>query len=949
MPPDRPTAPRLPAVATAPRRARLPRAGLLVLGALVLAYMGLLAWNGWQLAQFGASGATTADLAQRLLVLPGLSLPLAAEAAVTAGMFVLLVASLTLLPGALRGPRVAPISPVARSTAPASALPAADGSALRKRGIPPPEPPVVPAGQTAPARQPSALPSPRRGGAGGEVGKVGSFTPRVFISHASADNVFGHELVRRLREALDDEESVWYDSQGGLWAGDEWWKRILKELDERNVFIMILSPDSMASKWCQDELTLAWQDKNAKDPARHKVIVPLMYRTCEVPRYLRTVQFADFTHPERFDEDVEQLVRVIRAGRTIEAAPTVESGPPLDLALLPVPTHFVGREHELAWLRERLTARGSATGIAAVNGIGGIGKTGLAAKVIHELRAEGRFPDGIAVVLCQGKTTPDDATQILIDVLTRFDPQRRAPEATDLAGLAEAAQRLLAGKDTLVVLDNVEPELPIERVVAPLREAGATLLLTARQVLPAEAVPPEGRLPLDLLSEREALDLLARSLGVPAALDLPHPKYVAIERIVKALGRHTLAVTLAGAYVAEVGRDLERLADELEDPQRALKLPKGDAPDAVKRVFASSYEALTSEAQRLFVALAAFPTVEFGRDAAIALAGALELSDPEANVDLLARRALATAEEGERLRLHPLIQALAAAEFAMWPEEQRTSLHRAIADYYADYANESSWSAKALDEANIAGALEWAHAQQIGELVVAICFGMQYFWRDTGRTRASLGYLPWGVAAAEAALGDPLAEDSTQEDTASWQDRADTLFQLLLNDGYAFYMTGKLDEAVRRYRLCLSMARQAQNRRDEGAALDVLGRIAQARGRLDEAETYLTESLAIDREVQDRQGEGVDLYELALIAEARGDLDRAEEMHRQSLAISIEVQSGYDIAQSYAYLGELLITKRDKREEGCQMLSEAARLYDEMGVPGSEDARQTARRLGCED
>ena len=63
------------------------------------------------------------------------------------------------------------------------------------------------------------------------------------------------------------------------------------------------------------------------------------------------------------------------------------------------------------------------------------------------------------------------------------------------------------------MLDNIEPELPITLVVTPLREAGATLLLTARQKQPPDVVPPEGRLTLDLLSEEEALNLLAVSFG----------------------------------------------------------------------------------------------------------------------------------------------------------------------------------------------------------------------------------------------------------------------------------------------------------------------------------------------------------------------------------------------------------------------------------------------------
>jgi tetratricopeptide (TPR) repeat protein len=118
---------------------------------------------------------------------------------------------------------------------------------------------------------------------------------------------------------------------------------------------------------------------------------------------------------------------------------------------------------------------------------------------------------------------------------------------------------------------------------------------------------------------------------------------------------------------------------------------------------------------------------------------------------------------------------------------------------------------------------------------------------------------------------------------------------------------------------------------------------------LEQAESYYQQSLAIDREVQDRRGEGVVLYSLALIAEARGDLNRAEALHRESLAIGIAVQSGPDIADSWLVLGRFLIEHERNRDEGCQMLRDAISLYHEMGLPGEQQARATARLLGCLD
>jgi tetratricopeptide (TPR) repeat protein len=796
------------------------------------------------------------------------------------------------------------------------------------------------------------------------------------------------------------------------------------------------------------------------------------------------------------------------------AAPAEPQGPPFEEALLNPPPRFVGREEDLDWLLPRLRAGGT-VGITALGGMGGIGKTALAAEAVRRLRAEGCFPDGVAVVLCAGLT---DAAEVLRTVLVHVDPYRRAPDTADLAGLAAVAHRLLDGKDALIVLDNVEPALKIEQVVAPLRATGVTLLLTAREALAPAAVPADATRRLELLVEKDAEDLFAEYYGRNAALDLTTGERADVKRIVEALGRHTLAVKLAAAYAREQHRSLDALARDLADPRRALELlPDSDAPQAVKQSFASSYVALPSQTQRLFAALAAVGTAECGREAALALAQGLGAAESEAqmSVGTLVRWSLLEAapnermleeSDRERLRLHPLLLAFAQSLFATWSDDDRARASRTLATFYADYANATSVLALAPDDANIIHALDWAHAHGEDELVAELCSGMRVFWRDTGRTATSLHYLPWGVAAAEAALG-AIPDAQHTEALAAWQLRAARLFYLLRDEGFAFQYIGDLEEAQRHYDRCLALARQAQNQSNVGAALSVLGQVAQARGRLEEAEQYYRESLAIrrevhdrrneggllsslgevaqlrgrleeaeqyyreslairrevhdrrgegvdlsnlgqiaqargqleeaeqyfqqglaiDRDVQDRQGEGVDLsnlgsiaqargqleeaeqyfqqalaifrevqargdegavlsylgslaqargrreeaeqyyqeglairrevhdrrgegvvlFQLALIAEASGDLDRAEALHRESLAIGIEVQVGQDVADSYAYLGQFLITKRNKPEEGCQMLASAAQLYDQMGMPGAEEARETARLLGC--
>src|SRR5260221_2632921 len=96
---------------------------------------------------------------------------------------------------------------------------------------------------------------------------------------------------------------------------------------------------------------------------------------------------------------------------------------------------YVGRQADLEWVLDRLR-QGGASAITALRGLGGIGKTTLAAVAVRQLQQEGRFPDGVAVVLCQGLTDPADG---LPRGVIRFDPYRRAPPRTAFTLLQDTA------------------------------------------------------------------------------------------------------------------------------------------------------------------------------------------------------------------------------------------------------------------------------------------------------------------------------------------------------------------------------------------------------------------------------------------------------------------------------------------------------------------------------
>ncbi len=171
------------------------------------------------------------------------------------------------------------------------------------------------------------------------------------------------------------------------------------------------------------------------------------------------------------------------------------------------------------------------------------------------------------------------ATEVLLQVLSRFDFNRRVPEVNDLGDFWELAYQLFNGKKVLIVLDNIQPEFPIEQVVNSLHATGATLLLTSRQVLPSTSVPLDATRTLGLLSSEEALDLFVHSFGKSNISDFNGNERSAIHRIVNALDRHTLAVNLAAANATNLSFDLEVVADKLEATRgylsyQNLKCPK---------------------------------------------------------------------------------------------------------------------------------------------------------------------------------------------------------------------------------------------------------------------------------------------------------------------------------------------------------------------------------------
>jgi formylglycine-generating enzyme required for sulfatase activity len=104
---------------------------------------------------------------------------------------------------------------------------------------------------------------------------------RLFVSYARVDKPYCIQIVDTL-----DVHDTWYDQR--LYAGQNWWKEILRRLDWCEGFVYLLSADSVTSEYCRKEFELA------QSLGRH--IFPVVIESdVAIPESLAEVQYADFS------------------------------------------------------------------------------------------------------------------------------------------------------------------------------------------------------------------------------------------------------------------------------------------------------------------------------------------------------------------------------------------------------------------------------------------------------------------------------------------------------------------------------------------------------------------------------------------------------------------------------------------------------------------------------
>ena len=561
----------------------------------------------------------------------------------------------------------------------------------------------------------------------------------------------------------------------------------------------------------------------------------------------------------------------------VNAAPTVGAinltpTPAIYDPIIPLPssTPLIGREEEIAAIKQRLFA-GSSVALTALNGLPGVGKTTLAIALAHDPEVREHFRHG---VLWAGLGPDPNVDRRLIrwGTLLGLSPGEIG-NIKDREEWALSLRSAIGSRSMLLVIDDawdVNDALTF-KVGGP----NCAHLVTTRYMAIASHVAGDGATRLQELNTDESMALLR--LLAPQVIEKEEQKALAL---IQAVGGLPLALTLMGNYLrlqaySGQARRIQSALQRLNDAAGRMQIaePRGpierhpsmptDKTLSLQSIIAVTDQQLSVEARKALYALSALPSKpdNFSEEAAVAVTDcSLDAID-----ELIDTGMLESSSEG-RYMLHQTI-----ADYARLHQEGDEPRERLI-QYAHDFVEEHRTDYEQLDMESgvIIAALEVAYAlDKKEELVRNVC-----------------EFAPFLLMRGNYSL----AERHVERAQAAAVDLDDTygIANTLLYRGLIDQKHGNYDQAESYLQEGLTLARQvnAPTRID---ALLYLGQTEQKKGNYDQAETYLQEGLSLARQNDDDERISAILHDLGWVMLKRGEYTKAEAYLQEGLVIARQI------------------------------------------------------------
>ena len=627
-------------------------------------------------------------------------------------------------------------------------------------------------------------------------------------------------------------------------------------------------------------------------------LVLKMERRRQLPRLSNILRQ---THPDLFEQ-----ARLSSAAAALNALQ-----PPAP----PVP--FIGRQQERHDLTQALRTHPSDA--HTLVGLGGVGKTALAAQVVQDVAED--FEGGILWLSLQASPSAGTLWTQIADVYG-------LPPSVDAAANARLA---LDRHRPLLVIDNAESAPDTARELLAGRGAAAVLLTTRdKTVAVGYGGPPQTIAPLP---RPDAVALFQARAG-------DDEEQALIEELCDLLGDLPLAINLAAGYLNSYDEPLAGYLALLRGSPLGETLHLAQRRDmSVPATLDLTHARLDDDARLALAALA----LDGGESSALAAvaAGAGWEEDGERRArracNQLVGRSLAN-RPGERYSLHPLVRRYAAEGME---QAERAATRARLTAHYLAYARShraptaAGYDALQAEHANLLDAMDWAYedegwAQVRGFAWALTIDGVNGFLPVRGHWNELRARLEQAIRAAEV--------EGHRRDAAAFAGNLATL----LKD------TGNLTAARQAYQRLLTIFEELGERESIAVIYHQLGILAQATGEYDEARRSYRQSLEIEEELGNKAGIAHTLHNLAALAQATGEYDEARRSYRQSLEIAEELGNKAGIAQTLGELGSLA-WEEDDQAEAEKLYRQAIALGEELGDVVGMSIDMFNLALLCED
>lgn len=363
-------------------------------------------------------------------------------------------------------------------------------------------------------------------------------------------------------------------------------------------------------------------------------------------------------------------------------------------------TPFIGREHELTLLAERLKSRDYR--LISLVGPGGIGKTRLAIQAAK--MAQEDFKDGVFFVPLVGLTHHQDIPAAVAEA-TGFSLQ------PDDSGPKDQIGRILVGRDILLIIDNLEHLIDGTDMLLDWLEVAPKLmiLVTSRQRINAQAEDlfrlkglPWPTDPHDPdATSYEAVRLFGdRAHRLNKSFWLNEDTIPSVVQICKQVEGLPLALELAATSIRDF--NVDDIADALGQELEILSTDLRDVPSRhrqIESVFDYSWRLLTAPEQAILAQLSLFAggfTLKAART--VTWASTITLTH-------LRYKSLIRAEGNGRFSMHELLRQMAEKKLNLSPEIATTAAKR-HADFFIDYVISNAGALMGQHAAKMAATLK---------------------------------------------------------------------------------------------------------------------------------------------------------------------------------------------------------------------------------------------------